>query len=97
MSVPSNAHALSDEPKVGQPLASTRIAVVEMAVTWLVRRMLDLAFQRATGHEPPTARDRGVPFRRIMAWAAVTAAAVAAADVIADRVVLRSRPRYPLA
>jgi hypothetical protein len=74
-------------------LESAKIAVVEMGATWLVRRVLDVGFQRTTGHAPPTARDRDVPFRRTIAWAAVTAAAVAVANIIADRVVLRPRRR----
>ena len=41
----------------------------------------------------PTARDPDVPYRRIIAWAAMTAAAVTAADIAADRLVLRPRPR----
>ena len=36
--------------------------------------------------------DRDVPFRRILAWAAVTAAAVAVANVAVDRFALRHQP-----
>ena len=74
-------------------LESAKITIVQMGATWLVRKVLDVGFQRTTGHAPPTARDLGVPFRQTIAWAAVTAGGVAAATIIADRVVLRPKPR----
>ena len=79
-----------DEPTV-DVVQSMKIAVVEMAATFLVRRALDSGFRHATGHAPPTARDRAAPFRRVAAWAAVTAGSVAAANVVADRLVLRPK------
>ena len=62
--------------------------------SWAVRRALESGYHRATGRALPTARDRDVPFRRILVWAAVSAAAVAVANVVVDRVVLR--PTLPL-
>ena len=73
---------------------ATRIWGSELASTWAVKRLLESGYYRATGREIPTARDRNVPFRRVILWAAVSAAAVAIANVVADRVVLR--PRQPL-
>ena len=72
---------------------SMKIAVMEMAAHFVVRRVLDSGFRHATGHAPPTARDRSVPLRRAAAWAAVTAGSVAAANVLVDRLVLR--PKAP--
>ena len=69
-----------------------KVAVLESAASWVVRRSLESGYHLATGHTPPTARDRDVPFRRILAWAAVSAAAVAAADVAVDWVALRREP-----
>ena len=69
-----------------------KVAVLESAATWAVRRTLESAYHIATGREPPTARDRDVPFRRILAWAAATAAAVAVANVAVDRFALRHEP-----
>jgi Protein of unknown function (DUF4235) len=66
------------------------VAVSEMAVTWAVRRALNALYRRATGRPVPTARDPDIPFRRIVLWAAGAAAAVAAADVVVDRPVLRA-------
>jgi hypothetical protein len=85
--------ATSDRPGVNPRVQAAKIAIIEMAATWVVRTALNSGFRRATGNSPPTARDPDVPFRRIIAWAAMTAAAVTAADIVADRVVLRPRPR----
>jgi hypothetical protein len=71
-----------------------KVAVLEMVVTWAVRRTLNVSYRRAIGRPVPTARDPDVPFRRIVLWAAVAAAAVAAAHVVVDRVVLR--PKQPV-
>ena len=68
---------------------TVKIAVVESAASWLVRRAMESGYRKATGQAPPTARDQGAPLRRILVWAAVSAAAVAVANVVADRVVLR--------
>ena len=83
----------SDRPDVDPRVQAAKIAIMEMAATWVVRTALDSGFRRATGNSPPTARDPDAPYRRIIAWAALTAAAVTAADVAADRLVLRPRPR----
>ena len=71
---------------------AVKVAVLESAASWAVRRTLESAYQVATGRKPPTARDRDVPFRRILAWAAATAAAVAVANVAVDRFALRREP-----
>jgi len=63
----------------------------EVAATWAVRRAIESGYQRATGRPLPTARDRTVPLGRVLVWAAVLAAAVAATDVLVDRVILRPR------
>ena len=68
---------------------TVKIAVVESVASWLVRRAMESGYRKATGQAPPTARDQGAPLRRILVWAAVSAAAVAVANVVADRVVLR--------
>ena len=75
----------------GHPM---KVTVSEMAVTWAVRKALDAGYRRATGRPIPTARETDIAFRRIVLWAAIAAAAVAAADVVVDRVVLR--PKQPI-
>ena len=73
---------------VGQ---AVKVSVSEMGSTWVVRRSLEFAYRRVTGRELPTARDRNVPFRQVIVWASVTAAAIAAANVMADRLALRPK------
>jgi Protein of unknown function (DUF4235) len=74
---------------VGAMRQAVKVAVLESAATYVVHRGLEFAYRRITGRELPTARDRDVPFRQVLAWACITAAAVAAADVIVDQFVLR--------
>jgi hypothetical protein len=71
---------------------TAKVAVLESAASWAVRRSLESGYHLATGSQPPTARDHNVPFRRIVAWAAVSAAAVAVANVAVDRFALRREP-----
>ena len=70
-----------------------RVAAAESAATYAVRRGLEFGYRRATGRELPTARDRSVPFRQVLMWAAVTGAALSAATVIVDEVALRRQSR----
>ena len=72
---------------------SARVWSAEAVATWTVHRLLESGYKLATGREPPTARDRNVPLRRVLTWAAVSAAVVAVADVTADRFVLRTDSR----
>jgi len=68
---------------------AVKIAVVESAASWLVRRAMESGYRAATGQSPPTARDQGIPLRRILVWASASAAGVAVANVVADRIILR--------
>jgi len=80
------------DAKVGAIRRAVKVAVLEMGATWVVRRALEFGYRRATGRELPTARDVNVPFRKVLVWASVTAAAIAATNVVVDRVALRPRP-----
>lgn len=64
--------------KIVAPLA-------EIAATWGVRKLLDSAYRRSTGSEPPRATDRTVPLRQVLMWAAVSAAVLAVVHVVIDR------------
>ena len=68
---------------------AVKIAIVESAASWVVRRLMESGYLAATGHAPPTARDQAAPLRPVILWASASAAAVAIANVVADRVVLR--------
>jgi len=64
--------------------------VVHVAAAWSVRMALDASYHLVTGHGPPSARDRDVPVRRILAWTAISAAALAVTNVVVDRAFLPS-------
>ena len=69
--------------------ASTAIKVaapfIALGATWVVRKAMDAAYTRATGAPPPRASDPQASMRRILVYAAVTAAAVAVVNVAVDR------------
>jgi hypothetical protein len=73
-----------------------RVAVVESLATYAVKRGLELGYRRATRRELPTARTRDVPFRQVLFWTGVTAAALSAATVIVDQYALRRESPSPL-
>jgi Protein of unknown function (DUF4235) len=74
---------------IGAVRLAVKVAALEGAATYVVRRALEFGYRRATGRELPTARDRNVPLREVLVWATVTGAALAAATVIVDQVALR--------
>lgn len=60
-----------------------------LAATWGVRKAMDSAYRRSTGTPPPRAGDPEASLRKVLLWAAVTAAALAVANVLIDRVAAR--------
>jgi Protein of unknown function (DUF4235) len=76
---------------IGAVRQAMRVAALESAATYVARRGLEFGYRRATGRELPTARDRNVPFRQVLVWATVTAAAMSAATVVVDQFALRRR------
>lgn len=82
------AEDLVEQPtfvKVAGPL-------VALGAAWAVRAAMEKAYTAATGSAPPRASDRSVPLRKVLLWAAATAAAVAVANVVVDRL---TAPRPP--
>jgi hypothetical protein len=59
--------------------------IATLIVAGVVRKALDSGYRRLTGSPPPRASDRSVPMRQVLLWAAATAAAVAVASVVVDR------------
>jgi hypothetical protein len=70
-----------------------KVAALESAATYAARRALEFGYRRATGRALPTARDRNAPFRQVLVWATVTAAAMSAATVVVDQFALRRESR----
>jgi hypothetical protein len=68
--------------KVVGPLAAVGAA-------WAVRKVMDGAYRKQTGAEPPKAGDPEESLKRILLWAAATAAALAVVKVAVDRATSR--------
>jgi hypothetical protein len=90
MSDDTTLETADGEPEAGGELEqSTLIKIVAplatLAAAAAVRRVLDGGYRRVTGSAPPRANDRSVPMRQVLLWAAATAAAVAIASVVVDR------------
>ena len=77
---------------IGAVRQAMRVAALESAATYVARRGLEFGYRRATGRELPTARDRN-PFRQVLVWATLTAAAMSAATVVVDQFALRRQSR----
>ena len=93
---PGTSADQSDGLDIAAVRRAVKVEVVELAATWAMRKSLDFVYNRATGLAAPNAMDRDVPYRRILIWAAVTAAAVAVTNVVVDRAILRPRtPQLP--
>ena len=85
------------EPDGDEPLsASTASKIVApllaLGAAWAVRKALDAAYLRSTGSTPPQAANRDEPLRRVLLWAAATAAVLAVVKVAIDRI---TAPRPP--
>jgi hypothetical protein len=76
----------SKAPATGGSNAVKMIApFAAMGATWGVRKVLDSAYRKKTGKEPPHARNPDTSMMKVIAWAAVTAATLAVVQVIIDR------------
>ena len=64
---------------------------VAFGAAWAVRALMDRTYAAVTGQAPPRASDRSIPLRKVLVWAAATAAAVAVANVVVDRI---TAPRH---
>ena len=71
--------------------ASALTSAATLGGTWIVRQGLEGLYRRRTGHAPPKASDPGVSMLQALAWAVVTAAALAATQVVVQRA-FRPRP-----
>jgi hypothetical protein len=78
---------------IGAVRQAMKVAALESAATYVARRGLEFGYRRATGRELPTARDHNTPFRQVLVWATVTAAAMSAATVVVDQFALRRQSR----
>lgn len=61
------------------------ISAVSVGGSYVVRRALTATYRRRTGQEPPRAADPNVTLGQALLWAVITAAALAATQVVVER------------
>ncbi|MGE0817349.1 MAG: DUF4235 domain-containing protein [Candidatus Nanopelagicales bacterium] len=75
--------------------ASTALKVaaplIALGAGFLVRKVLDTAYEKTTGAPPPKAADRDVRLGRVLVYAAATAMAIAFVNVAVDRMTAPKR------
>jgi hypothetical protein len=76
------------EPEIN-PLMHLIAPVAAIAVTMVVRKVVNSAYQRTTGHPAPEARDPRVPILRAIMWTALITTSAAVAEVAVYRLVTR--------
>lgn len=71
------------------PLVHLIAPVAAVVGTMIVRKAMNSAYERATGHAPPVARDPATSWTRALVWTAVIATTAAVAEVVIYRAVNR--------
>lgn len=90
MSTADNAAGLEsaiDEGELVEAPTSMKVLAPFLALgaAWAVQKALETVYVKVTGTRPPHAGDPDASMRRILMWAAATAAAVAVVNVAIDR------------
>jgi hypothetical protein len=65
--------------------------VIAFGAAWIVRKAMETAYTKATGHAPPKVSDPDARMVRIIVWAAATAATIAVVNVAVDRMTAPKR------
>ena len=66
-------------------LAKLAVPLLTIGAALVVRKALYVAYEKTTGHAPPKPEDPDASLRRVIVYAAATAAAVAVANVVIGR------------
>jgi hypothetical protein len=76
-----------DSNEGGSPGSAAKVLrpAAELATIWGVRKLMEWAYRRRTGAEPPKPENRDESLYRVVVWAAATAAALALVKVAVDR------------
>ena len=85
---PTVEHGPADESSGGIP-AKVVGPLAALGAAWAVRKAMDGAYRKKTGSEPPNAGDPEASIKRVLLWAAATAAALAVVKVAVDRATSR--------
>mgnify|MGYP003388783194 CR=1 FL=1 len=77
-----------DEPEVQiNPVMHLVAPIAAIAVTMIVRKVVNSAYQKTTGRPAPEARDPQVSFMRAIMWTALITTSAAVAEVVVYRMV----------
>jgi hypothetical protein len=77
-----------DEPQIN-PFMHLVAPVAAIAVTMVVRKLVNSAYERTTGHPAPLPRDPRVPVMRAILWTALITTSAAVAEVAVYRLITR--------
>ena len=67
------------------PVLHITAPLVVLGATWLARKVLNTAYERATGKTPPVPDDPRVSFGRALAWTLVAAGSAAVIEMVIYR------------
>lgn len=85
-SSPDLAPVADDEIEIN-PVVHMLAPVAAIAVTMVVRKIINAAYEQRTGHPAPLPRDPRVPFMRAILWTAVITTTAAVAEVAVYRMI----------
>ena len=68
------------------PIAHLIAPIAAIGATMLVRKLMNVGYERTTGRSAPAPRDPAVSFGRALLWTAVTAATAAVVEVAVYRI-----------
>lgn len=80
---------ISSAYRPGGPGAGILGGITDMATVYGTRKLISLAWTRATGKEPPSLDDLQVRLPEALAWAVITGMAISATRLLASRALQR--------
>jgi hypothetical protein len=76
------------EPEIN-PVMHLIAPMAAIAATIVIRKLVNTAYEKSTGHAPPLPRDPRVPLMRAILWTAVITTTAAVAEVAVYRLISR--------
>lgn len=86
------AQGETDDERRAYPVLHVTAPLVVLGATWLARKVLNTAYERATGHTPPVPDDPRVSFGRALAWTLVAAGSAAVIEMVIYRAASKMVP-----
>lgn len=79
----------ADETVEINPMMHLIAPVAAIVGTMIVRKVINTAYEKSTGHKPPLPRDPATSFTRAIIWTAVITTSAAVAEVAIYRAINR--------